>query len=61
MVVQADGRSRESTKQVPHNALLAQVLLVIGNSESWKTAGLYSFPKLSKQFKALLEPFKLSR
>lgn len=45
----------------PHDALLTQVLPAIGSSESWKEAGLYSFPKLSKQLEAMLEPFKLTK
>ena len=45
----------------PHDELLAQVLPGIGNSESWKETGLYSFPKLPKQLEAMLEPFKLLR
>lgn len=45
----------------PHDTLLAQVLPGIGDSESWREKGGYSFPGLSKQLAVTLEPFKLSR
>jgi hypothetical protein len=45
----------------PHDAVLAQILAagVLEGTDSWDSHGAYSFPKLSKRLKVLLEPFRL--
>jgi hypothetical protein len=45
----------------PHDEVLDQVLAEtkIGETVSWKTHGGYSFPKLSKKLRQILEPYRL--
>jgi len=45
----------------PHDALLSTMLSKtnIGNTASWKNEGGYSFPRLSKKLRALLDPYRL--
>jgi hypothetical protein len=46
----------------PHDELLAQVLDVsdVGSTSSWSNQGEYSFPRLSKQLRGLLEKYRIS-
>ena len=46
----------------PHDELLALVLAsgAIANTESWRGPGGYSFPRLSKKLRELLEPFRVA-
>jgi hypothetical protein len=45
----------------PHDELLAEVLDItsVGESASWKERGGYSFPRLSNQLIAILEPYRI--
>ncbi len=44
----------------PHDELLKVILATsVGESSSWKTHGAYSFPRLSKKLRELLEPHRL--
>jgi hypothetical protein len=45
----------------PHDAVLLQVLAagLLQGTESWDKNGAYSFPKLTKRLKTLLEPYRL--
>ena len=44
----------------PHDSVMEQILASsnVSNTKSW-TDGLYTFPSLSKELQALLEPFRL--
>ena len=46
----------------PHDEVLAVVLAEtnVANTDSWLTHGGYSFPGLSKQMAAVLEPYKIA-
>jgi hypothetical protein len=46
----------------PHDELLSQVLAETGIAEtdSWKAQGGYSFPRVSKKLRALLDPYGLA-
>jgi len=46
----------------PHDKVLSMLLTAksIGSSESWKEKGGYSFPRLSKEHRKLLEPYKIT-
>lgn len=46
----------------PHDELLEKVLAAtgIGDTNSWSERGGYSFPSVSKQMLALLEPYRIT-
>jgi hypothetical protein len=46
----------------PHDELLERVLstTTVGASDSWMNNGEYHFPKLSKEMRELLEPYKIT-
>jgi len=52
----------ESWFLYPHDELLERVLKVtdIGSTTSWSDRGGYSFPRLSKQLRELLETYRIS-
>lgn len=45
----------------PHDELLNEILAVstVASTESWVRHGRYSFPRLSKKLRELLEPYRL--
>jgi hypothetical protein len=45
----------------PHDELLSEVLAktTVGRTKSWKSQGAYSFPRVSKRLRALLDPYRL--
>ena len=45
----------------PHDELLSQVTGIsdFSTTDSWRKGGAYSFPRLSKKVKELLEPYRL--
>lgn len=51
----------ESWYLYPHDAILTQILAagMLEGTESWEANGAYSFPKLTKRLKTLLEPYRL--
>jgi hypothetical protein len=55
----ADG---ENWYLYPHDEFLAQALEVtgIGSTASWSERGWYSFPRLSKQLRELLERYRIT-
>lgn len=52
----------ESWYLYPHDELLAQILEVteIGSTIAWSDRGGYSFPRLSKQLRGVLERYRIS-
>ena len=43
----------------PHDEVLKQVERDIANTVSWKDRGGYSYPKLSKKLRQVLQPYRL--
>jgi hypothetical protein len=55
----ADG---ETWYLFPHDEVLPKILAgtAIGSTRSWDEQGGYSFPRLSKELRSLLEPYRIS-
>jgi len=43
----------------PHDEILGKILMDIGETDSWKVNGGYSWPTLSKKLKTLLEDYRI--